>query len=489
MGILTQRVLIITLARTRQSILVVFLIVSSSGCTTTEGMDTVRPSFLLRSAYVTNRAPNVQGIQAQRWEAVLPKRHTDFDPERDPTLVFVLVFSSPEALTFKGDIKSPDGAVWRRFDRNVQFLEMWRGRFVGSSFWREYHLTFRTSDMAKNPGRWSVEFFLNGAQTGIYRFWVGDPATVARLKQQDKALAYGISQTRTIKPDNSGEPVSVLRRRAAAGDGRAMAQLGFLYFTGRGGLTKDDREAVRWFRDGAQAGNGLAMSFLGSSYWVGMGGLPKDEVEAVRWFRKGADASDGRAQAMLGQTYLTGGGGLPRDEAQAVRWFRQGAESSDGRAMAMLGQMYLTGEGGVVRNETEGARWLRKAADAGDGLAMVTLGTMYEEGEGGLRKDDVEAVTWYRKGTEVGAGRAMAHLGTMYSTGRGGLPRNEVEAIKWYRAGADLFDAVAMFELGRAYEEGKGIPRSDREARRWYRQSASLGLPEAMDRLHELGEE
>jgi TPR repeat protein len=478
-----------TLARMRGNVLVVFLIVLSSGCTTTEGMDTVRPSFLLRSAYVTNIVPNVQGIQPQTWEAVLPKRHTEFDPEMDPTLVLVLVFSSPEALTFRGEIKSPDGAVWRRFDRNIQFLELWRGRFVGSRFWREHHLTFRTADMAKNPGRWSIEFSLNGAPTGTYRFWVGDRATIARLKQQDKVLAYGITHTQTVRPDGSAESASVLRRRVAEGDGRAMAQLGFMYFTGRGALTKDDREAVRWFRDGARAGNGLAMSFLGSSYWVGMGGLPKDEVEAVRWFRKGADVFDGRAQAMLGQTYLTGGGGLPRDEAQAVRWFRQGAEASDGRAMAMLGQMYLTGEGGLVRDEVEGARWLRKAADAGDGLAMVTLGTMYEGGEGGLRRDDAEALKWYRKGTEVGAGRAMARLGAMYSTGRGGLQKNEIEAIKWYRAGADLFDSVAMFELGQAYEEGKGIPKSDGEARQWYRQAASLGLPEAMDKLRELGEE
>ncbi|PWU20993.1 MAG: hypothetical protein C5B48_11800 [Candidatus Rokuibacteriota bacterium] len=307
-------------------------------------------------------------------------------------------------------------------------------------------------------------------------------------KKDSKTLARMMPELPPTKVTDDAEAVRRYRQRAEAGDGRAMASLGFMYFAGRGGLAKNDAEAVRWYRRGAEAGNGFAMAFLGVSYWNGLGGLPRDEAEAVKWFRKGADAGEGRAMAMLGQMYLTGGG-LETNEAEAVRWFQRGAENGDGRAMVMLGQMYLTGGGGLPRDDAEAVRWFRKGAAADDGLAMATLGRMHEMGDSGLAKDDVEAVRWYQKGVAVGNGRAMAELGNMYLTGRGGLAKNDAQALRWFRAGADLFDALAMFDLGQAYEAGQGVTKDRDEAMRWYRKSASFGLPEAFDRLRALGDE
>ena len=290
----------------------------------------------------------------------------------------------------------------------------------------------------------------------------------------------------TLKDD--AEAVRAYRKAAEAGDGRAMASLGFMYFTGRGGLAKDDAEAVRWYKKGADAGDGFAMALLGAGHWGGLGGLPRNETEAIRWYRKGADAGSGRAMALLGHMYLTGGGGLAKNEAEAARWYKKGADAGDGRAMASLGSLYEYGEGGLASDEVEAVRWYRRGAEAGDGFAMASLGAMYETAKGGLVRDEAQAVRWYRRGVQAGSGRAMAELGRMYFGGQGGLPRDHAEAVRLYREGAELLDAVAMFELGQAYEAGDGVTRDRREAVRWYRQAATFGLSDATDWLRALGE-
>ena len=459
----------------------VLFVAFAGGCATTQGLDTMSPSFLLRAAYISNVAP-VRGTVYGPWNRALPTPRTELDPAKDRNAVFIMVFSSPEALTFRGTLKAPSGEVWRTFERKLDRLPA--VTTTNPDWFRYATETFQTARMEHSPGLWSIDFFLNGALTGTYRFWLGDPETVVRLRKQGGAVA-GVMPERSPAP-GAAEPVRSLRSRAERGDGQAMAALGFMYFTGGGEVAKDDATAVGWFRKGAEAGSGSAMAFLGASYWVGLAGLPKDEAEAVRWFRKGVNAGDGRAMASLGQTYLTGGGGLARDEREAVRWFRQGAERDDGRAMAMLGQMYLTGGGGLARNDLAGVQWLRKAAASGDGFAMATLGGMYETGEGGLARDDAEAVRWYRMGAEAGSGRAMAQLGRMYSEGRGGLAKNPAEAVRWYRAGANLADALAMFALAQAQEAGLGVSKDRQQAIQWYRKSAGLGYPNAVDRLQNL---
>jgi uncharacterized protein len=65
---------------------------------------------------------------------------------------------------------------------------------------------------------------------------------------------------------------TLYRRQADTGNAAAMAHLGRMYEDGRGGLTRDDAEAIQWYRRGAEAGNGHAMA------------------EAVQWYRKAAES-------------------------------------------------------------------------------------------------------------------------------------------------------------------------------------------------------
>jgi TPR repeat protein len=218
---------------------------------------------------------------------------------------------------------------------------------------------------------------------------------------------------------SSKERVDFDVKAAAAGDGRAMADLGWRYVVrtrGRWkpnevepfptGVRQDNAEALRWFRQGAEAGNGRAMANLGWMYLSG-NGVKQDSTEAARWFRRGAEAGDGRAMGSLGALYLIGAG-LQKDPAEATRWFRRGADTQyaripkfaedlgafpgrysptgDARSMGNLGLMFLDGRG-VPKDEAEGVRWLQLAAKARDRQAIFHLAVLSATGAAGVKKE------------------------------------------------------------------------------------------------------
>jgi hypothetical protein len=100
-----------------------------------------------------------------------------------------------------------------------------------------------------------------------------------------------------------------------------MNWLGVMYENGRGGLPKDDAQAVGWYRKAADAREAWGMNNLGVMYANGRGGLPKDDAQAVSWYRKAADAGNARSMNNLGVMYENGRGGLPKEDAQAVGWY------------------------------------------------------------------------------------------------------------------------------------------------------------------------
>ena len=69
---------------------------------------------------------------------------------------------------------------------------------------------------------------------------------------------------------------------AEKGDADAQVNLGWMYANGQG-VTKDEVEAVKWFRKAADQGNAPAQYNLGNMYRTGQG-VAKDEVEAYKWW-------------------------------------------------------------------------------------------------------------------------------------------------------------------------------------------------------------
>ena len=150
----------------------------------------------------------------------------------------------------------------------------------------------------------------------------------------------------------------------AAEQGYVIVQvaLGLMYANGHG-VTKNDREAVKWFRLAAEQGNAKAQSHLGWMYYNGHG-VTKNGREAVKWLRLAAEQGYTEAQIGLGLVYANSDGVLENDR-EAVKWFRLAAEQGDALAQSALGGMYAGGEG-VIQDYIEAYIWYSLAVANGN---------------------------------------------------------------------------------------------------------------------------
>ena len=114
-----------------------------------------------------------------------------------------------------------------------------------------------------------------------------------------------------------------IRSRAEQGEKEAQFRLGGCYNEGVG-VSRDDVEAVKWYRKAAEQGYAASECELGVCYQLGLG-VPKDEVEGVKWISKAANQGYAVAQSCLGICYGKGEGVL-QDDVEAVKWFRIAAE-------------------------------------------------------------------------------------------------------------------------------------------------------------------
>jgi TPR repeat protein len=118
------------------------------------------------------------------------------------------------------------------------------------------------------------------------------------------------------------EAMRLARPLAEAGDPRAEALLGQMYYRGRG-VAQDEREAATWFRRAADQGDTTAQFFLGGMYSEGRG-VPQDFAEAAKWYERAADQGDGQAQYNLGVAYARGEG-VTQNLVKAHVWFNLSA--------------------------------------------------------------------------------------------------------------------------------------------------------------------
>ena len=317
-------------------------------------------------------------------------------------------------------------------------------------------------------------------------------------------------------------PILMYHRSADMGDPEGMYNLGNIYKDGKGEVTKDEDEAIVWYRKAVEMGHGKSAKALGRIYyenkdkstaieWYHKGaelgdsccmhnlgvtdsytrdGLTRDGAKAVEWFRRSIelDTSCGCGMVALGFSYEEGKDGLRRDEVRAVELYREAAKLGNARGMFRLGVCYDYGKGELTKDEAKAVEWYRKAAEAGNATAMFNLGYAYQYGQGGLTKDEAKAVEWYRKAAEAGNATAMHSLGICYFDGQGGLTKDEAKTVEWWQKAAVAGNAQAMRDLGVCYEYGKaGVTKDEAKAVEWYRKAAEAGNSQATKRLQELG--
>ena len=269
--------------------------------------------------------------------------------------------------------------------------------------------------------------------------------------------------------------LSRTERLAEQGDAEAQFNLGVMYAIGEY-VSRDDREAVKWYRLAATQGHAEAQYILGLMHKAGKG-VSQNDGEAVKWYRLAAGHGHAEAQFNLGEMYRNGEG-VSRDDREAVKWYRLAAGQGHAVAQSNLGVMYYLGKG-VPQDNKEAVKWYRLAATQGLVEAQNNMGGMYRNGEG-VSQDDGEAVKWFRLAAEQGYAAAQINLGAMYLGGEG-LPQDDGEAIKWWRLAAEQGQADAQARLGWMYYLGEGIPQNYEESYIWLSLAVAGGNDKAAE--------
>ena len=91
-----------------------------------------------------------------------------------------------------------------------------------------------------------------------------------------------------------------LRAMAANRAAHAQFHLGRMLALGKGGITKNEGEAVEWYRRAAEGKPSDAENNMGLAYWTGNGVGAKDPNKAVAFWTRSAQNGNVQAQCSLG---------------------------------------------------------------------------------------------------------------------------------------------------------------------------------------------
>jgi TPR repeat protein len=271
-------------------------------------------------------------------------------------------------------------------------------------------------------------------------------------------------------------------RAAEKGSTWSKADLGWAFEHGRG-ATRDEEQAVDWYRQAAEEGNADALWRLGRMYEDGRG-VPADFAAAAEWYRKAADQGDAHAQVDLGWLYENGRG-VEKDALVAAGWYRKAADQGDPVGQMRLAWLYDSGLG-VARDDAVALELYQKAAAQGHLQAQVNLGWLYVHGRGAAA-DPARALEWFQKAAGEDYAAAQEALGWVHDNGRG--VANDVSvAADWYRKAAEQGSHRAQYDLGRFYLMGRGVDQDLVESYAWL-SVAAVGdavRSDALDLIEEL---
>ena len=171
-------------------------------------------------------------------------------------------------------------------------------------------------------------------------------------------------------------------------DAAAMTLIGEIYRDGAA-VTRDDREASRWYRLASDLGDPQAAYELGVLLLEGANGVAKDAAAAKTQFERAAAKNHPGALYNLGSHGSPGRGRKTSDYAKAAQYFLRAANAGDDNAAYSYGVMLREGKG-APQDIVEAAHWLKRAADGGIIAGQVEYAIMLFNGDG-IKKDEAGA--------------------------------------------------------------------------------------------------
>jgi hypothetical protein len=121
--------------------------------------------------------------------------------------------------------------------------------------------------------------------------------------------------------------VAEWRRKAEAGDGLSMCNMGKWYKNGEKGLAKDLAKAFEWYEKSHEAGYATGTVGLAGCYLVGLG-VPECLARANTLMGQAAEHGSKCACLLLGMAYANGLLGFPKDEKMARRYYSMVASAA-----------------------------------------------------------------------------------------------------------------------------------------------------------------
>ena len=191
------------------------------------------------------------------------------------------------------------------------------------------------------------------------------------------------------------------------------------------GQNSPRQKAIADLKEVAYAGNVNAQVQLGVIYLTG-DGVTKDDKEALKWLRMAGDQDNPLAERYLAEMYFKGRG-VEADNAEAAKWLRLAAAQGDAESEHNLAVLYEQGLG-VMHNVKEAANWMRRSAEQNFAASQQGMGALYENGDG-VPEDPVEAAKWYRKAIDQNYVPAMNSLASLEVTTKDAHVRNPQEAV------------------------------------------------------------
>jgi len=343
---------------------------------------------------------------------------------------------------------------------------------------------------------------------------IADISNHAKLVQMRQQALVSLAPRTFVAPAPFVRPrlphgLADLRRLAVAGNADAECSLAWKYVNGAD-VSKDYREARRWFVDGASKHNGCAINGLAGMYEKGQG-VAADPTLALSYYNAAASLGYPPALGNLGRVYQYGVGVQPNDHL-AFQWYLKAASAGEEHSYDSVASYYSNGEGGVA-DRFLAEKWFALAAKTGDvyavesladvyifdsnlsdhyALAMrlletdensrwseYVLGWMYQNGNG-VVKSSSDAAHWYRLASQKHYGPAESAYAAIVRDGAPGVARDPVEAAKYYTAAARDGNSLGMYELGTMAQIGLGRPKDGNLAERLFSAAASLGNPRAL---------
>jgi len=168
-------------------------------------------------------------------------------------------------------------------------------------------------------------------------------------------------------------------------------------------------------------------------------GISRNDLNAIDYFRRSAELGYPQAQVVLGYFYDTGSI-VAQDSLQAADWYKKAARQDDGLADWLVGRLYYTGSG-VPRDLNTAETWLQKSANQGDPFGQYLLGRIRLE-----RNDYPKAADWFQKAAMQGLPQAQQHLGELLKQGQG-VNEDKFEAYVWLLVSFDAGNQSVATEL------------------------------------------